>query len=323
MEPSNFIWRWGRRTMGAAVDTVKTKSTKDKKGTKTVLKSPEITNTPAFENPLVPHAVLREMYTKLVEFRLLETHARRLVRGRKSVAVGKTHGQEACRVSLTQGLGAGDLVMESQPGGLTGYLLGALLADVLAGARPQKSKKKASAAAVATSRLLPFVANAEARLYAGLGVALLAQQMRRNDGVVIFVDHNEASGRVWRRVLTLAAKQTLPVIFVVLAKLDAAKLKDEVSAIAHKCGVPGIAVDASDTVALYRVAQESMGRIRNGGGAVVIEGISFAAAKAKSKVAAEDPIALLRGYMKHRQISPERWMAKVEKSFLKRLRLSS
>ena len=308
--------------MGAVVDTVETKNVNVKKRPKAKLKTPETTLPPVFENPLVPHAVLRDMYTKLVEFRLLEIHARRLVRGRKSEAVGKTHGQEACRVSLTQGLGAGDLVMESQPGGLTGYLLGASLADVLAPMRPQKSKKKASAAAVATSRLLPFVSDAEARLYAGLGVALLAQQMRRDDGVVVFIDHNETNRRVWRRVLTLAAKQTLPVIFIVLAKLDATKGRDEVSAIARKCGVPGIAVDASDTVALYRVAQESMGRIRSGGGAVLIEGIPFPAASAKGKSITEDPIALLRGYMKHCQINPETWMAEVEQSFLKQLKSS-
>ncbi len=308
--------------MGAAVGKKETKDTKNKKSQQAALKSPEAASTPVFENPLMPHAVLREMYRKLVESRLLEAHARRLVRGRRSVTVGKTAGQEACRVSLTQGLGAGDLVMDSQPGGLAGYLLGASLADTLAVVRPQQDKKKAAAVAVTTSRLLPFVADAEARLYAALGVGLLAQQMQRKDGVVIFVEHNETSDRVWKRVLTLAAKQTLPVIFVVLAKLGATKGKDHVSAIAHKCGVPGIAVDASDTVALYRVAQESVGRIRSGGGAALIEGLPFPAMNVKGKDTPEDPIALLRGYMMHRQVSPETWMNEVEQSFIKQLKSS-
>ena len=146
--------------------------------------------------------------------------------------------------------------------------------------------------------------------------------MQRKDGVVVFVEHNETSDRAWKRVLTLAAKQTLPVIFVVLAKPGATKSKNPVSAIAHKCGVPGIAVDASDTVALYRVAQEAVGRIRSGGGAALLEGIPFPAADAKDKNTPEDPIALLRAYMMHRQVSPATWMVEVKHSFLKQLKSS-
>src|SRR5258708_7382853 len=88
-----------------------------------------------------------------------------------------------------------------------------------------KGSKKTAVKEEQTGRLLPFVEDAETRLFAGLGVAILAKQMQRTDGVVIFVGHREASHGTWRRALTLAAKQELPVIFVVLAKSGKGKMK--------------------------------------------------------------------------------------------------
>lgn len=277
--------------------------------------------TPSFENPLVPHAVLREMYRKIVESRLLGEHALRLIRGKKSApALESTSGQEACRVALTQGLGAGDLVMDTQPGGLLGYLLGTDVKEVLVGIIPAKDKKTISDTKISTSRLLPFVEDAETRLFAGLGVAILAKQMQRTDGVVIFVEHNEVSNKVWRRVLTLAAKQELPVIFVVLAKSGKAKIKIALSGLSDRCGVPGIPVDASDTVALYRVAQESLVRIRAGGGPVLIEGVAFPPLqKGKHDGVEHDPAVHLADYLLHRQVVTPDWLAEVGTSFRKQL----
>jgi TPP-dependent pyruvate/acetoin dehydrogenase alpha subunit len=209
--------------------------------------------------------------------------------------------------------------MDAQPDGLTRYLLGAGLQEVLAGLRPFKGAKTAAKEDTG-SRLLPFVENPETRLFAGLGVAILAKQMQRTDGVVIFVEHREVSHGTWRRVLTLAAKQELPVIFMVLAKSGKGKTKLEVSAIAERCGVPGIPVDASDAVALYRVAQESVGRIRAGGGAVLIEGVAFPAGNpSKHNAVSSDPVSQMKGYLLQRQVATEEGIAEVGKNFRKQL----
>jgi TPP-dependent pyruvate/acetoin dehydrogenase alpha subunit len=319
MEPSNFIWGRSIRTMGVTVDGKGKKGGAKASKKKTEVKE-EVASAPVFENPLVPHAVLREMYQKTVEMRLLSEYAAKLAHGKKSTeALVSTYGQEACRVSLTQGLGAGDLVLDAQPGGLTGYLLGSELMDVLAGFRPSRGTKAAVKEDTA-SRLLPFVENAETRLFAGLGVAILAKQMQRTDGVVIFVEHREVSGERWRRALTLAAKQQLPVIFMVLAKGGKGKTKAAVSGIAERCGVPGIPVDASDAVALYRVTQEAIGRIRAGGGAVLIEGVAFpSGSPGKHAATMSDPVSQLKSYLLQRQVATEAWVAEVEKTFRKQL----
>src|ERR1700736_5132954 len=83
LEPSNFIRGRSVWTMGVTVD-----GARKRRGTKAAAKSTATKAveeaTPVFENPLVPNAVLQEMYQKMVELRQLSQHARKA--GRK----GKT-----------------------------------------------------------------------------------------------------------------------------------------------------------------------------------------------------------------------------------------
>ena len=313
--------------MGVTVD-----GARKRRGTKTVAKSTATKAaeeaTPMFENPLVPNAVLQEMYQKMVELRLLAQHARRAGRkGKTGLRLASMIGQEACRVSVTQGLGADDLVMDSLPGELMMYILGAKLPNVVRSiVEGAKGKKQAGGrvnSKLISTRLLPFVEEGEARLFAGLGASLLLKRMKRSDAVVIFVEHEEVSRGGWRRALTLAAVQELPVIFVLLSassqrsKSGKIKLRAQIVDIAHDCKVPGIAVDASDAVALYRVAQEPLWRIRNGGGAILIEAIPFAAAEHERFVA--DPIVQMRASLLQRRVSSEASMTQVEQRFAKRI----
>jgi TPP-dependent pyruvate/acetoin dehydrogenase alpha subunit len=278
------------------------------------------------ENPLVPNAVLRQMYQKMVEMRLLEAQARRLgQRPKAGKRIRWTPGHEACRVSLAQGLSAGDVVMDSRPGGLMDHLLGGKLADVAGGikalGRRDKGSKVAGAVERGSKRLLPFIAPAEERLLAGLGAALLLRQIGRTDGVVMYAEHKEASNDSWRKAFTVAAAQELPVIFVVLPSPNP-KSKDQgkagVSGIAHRCGVPGIHVDAGDVIALYRVVQESWMKIRGGGGPVLIEGVPFHV-QGEKRPAAADPIAQLGEYLLSRRVCTQAWLVAKEKTFRGRL----
>ena len=313
--------------MGVTVD-----GARKRRGTKAAAKSTATKAveeaTPEFENPLVPNAVLQEMYQKMVELRLLAQHAQKAGhKGKAGLRLESMIGQEACRVSVTQGLGADDLVMDSLPGELMTYTLGARLPNVVrsivAGAKGKKEAGGRVNSKLISTRLLPFVEEAEARLFAGLGASLLLKRMKRTDAVVIYVEHEEVSRGAWHRALMLAALQELPVIFVVLpapsprSKSGKIKLRAQVVDIAHDCKVPGIAVDASDAVALYRVAQESLWRIRSGGGAVLIEAIPFAAAGHQRRVA--DPIVQMRASLLQRRVSSEASMTQVEQRFAKRI----
>jgi TPP-dependent pyruvate/acetoin dehydrogenase alpha subunit len=72
-------------------------------------------------------------------------------------------------------------------------------------------------------------------------------------------------------------------------------------------GVPGIPVDAADAVALYRVAQESLGRTRAGDGPVLIECLEYRT-EGKGKRAPVDPLVSMKEFLSTRQVGTEAWL---------------
>jgi TPP-dependent pyruvate/acetoin dehydrogenase alpha subunit len=135
-------------------------------------------------------------------------------------------------------------------------------------------------------------------------------------GVVVgYVRAGEATAAVWRSTLEFAAQQVLPIVFVVMPGVSAAA---GVSALARKCGVPGIAVDGDDAVAIYRAAQESIGRARMGGGAVLLECVPFVL-HGNARALAGDAIAGIERYMLQRGVVTRRWMDREAGTFRRRL----
>jgi TPP-dependent pyruvate/acetoin dehydrogenase alpha subunit len=281
----------------------------------TVAKSKTANAAPAWENPLVPNAVQREIYRKMVEIRLLGALDPRSVGKPKRLL--SVWGQEACRVSMVQRLTADDLVMDSYAGGLMDHLLGAKLPAVVRALRAEARAKKTADAKGARKQLKTYVEDAEERLFAGIGAALLLKRAGGKSVAMIFVKSREASNGVLRRAFTLAAERELPVIVVALPKMGDGEGKSGVSKIAHRCGIPGIAVDGADAIAIYRVAQESLERVRGGGGPVLIECVPFQV-QGERRVTA-DPVAQMHEYLLQRGISTAAWMNGVKKRFEDRL----
>ena len=267
------------------------------------------------ENPLVPNKKLREMFVAMVATRALDEHAVALLRKRKiRLRLDSIRGQEACRISTAIDLGQGDLVSDSQAnvgmelvlGGNAGSLLKRLAA------RDADSRTLGDG----SERQLPWIEDVEDRLRMAMGAALAFKTLKQTNIVVAYVPAREASGSVWRRTLTIAAKLHLPMIFVVLPE-GGGKSK-RVSRKAWSCGVPGIPVDASDAVALYRVAQESIGRTRGGDGPVVIECVRFRL-KGKQDSPALDPIARMKKFLLAIKVGDQAWMDRADARFRKRL----
>jgi TPP-dependent pyruvate/acetoin dehydrogenase alpha subunit len=110
----------------------------------------------------------------------------------------------------------------------------------------------------------------------------------------------------------------LPIIFVILPDADGKSGNINLCAKARAAGIPGIPVDASDAIALYRVAQESIGRSRGGDGPVLIECTSSQLAEQRSSEIS-DPILYMKQFLIGRNISTEKWVNHVGDSFRKKL----
>jgi TPP-dependent pyruvate/acetoin dehydrogenase alpha subunit len=278
------------------------------------------------ENPLVPNKKLRQMYVAMVEARVLDEHIARLQRrvkglkGRRRLA--STHGQEACRVSTAIDLGPGDLVSDSQMGLVMDLLAGEKVSSLLKRVTEIHSGKKDHGAktAGASGRLLPWIDDAGERLRLAMGAALSFKTLGRANVVVVYVPHGEVATGVWRQVLGLASKLELPVIFVVLPAVKGEKRNEpaDLSAKTARWGVPGIPVDVADAVALYRVAQESMGRTRGGDGPVLIECIQCRV-KGKGAGASVDPVEEMAKFLLGRKVCTKAWLERAGEGLRRRI----
>jgi acetoin:2,6-dichlorophenolindophenol oxidoreductase subunit alpha len=267
------------------------------------------------ENPLVPNKKLRQMYVAMAEARVLDEHIAKLQKRAKSSrgkrTLESTRGQEACRVSTAIDLGPGDLVSDSQEGLVMDLLAGAKAGALLERLTALTSGKKAKGTKLGgtSGRLLPWIDDAGERLRMAMGAALSFKALERPNIVVAYVRSGELAKGEWREVLKLAAKLELSVIFVVLPAEKKSKgsgtatLSPKTSA----WGVPGIAVDASDAVALYRVAQESIGRTRAGDGPVLIECVLYTTER-KGEAASHDPLVLAGEFLLSRKVCTRAWL---------------
>jgi TPP-dependent pyruvate/acetoin dehydrogenase alpha subunit len=275
------------------------------------------------ENPLVPNKKLRQMYVAMAEARALDEHIAGMQRRVKEERrLESTRGQEACRVSMAIDLGLGDLVSDSQVGVGMELLAGAKVASLLQRVAALHSGEKADAVKLsgATARLLPWIDDAEERVRMAMGAALSFKTLGWPNVVVAFVRHGEMGKGAWHRVLRLASKLELPLIFVILpaGRDERQGGGAHLSGKTARWGVPGIAVDGGDAVALYRVAQESIGRTRGGDGPVLIECVRLRAA-GKGGDAASDPLVQMQGFLLSRKVCTKAWLEGAADGLRKRL----
>jgi TPP-dependent pyruvate/acetoin dehydrogenase alpha subunit len=288
-----------------------------------------LSETGMYENPLVPNAKLRQMYVAMAEARVLDEYVARLqksVNGRKRLKgrgrLASIRGQEACRVSTSIDLGPGDLVSDSQAGVVMDLLAGAKVSSLLKHVAELRSGKKTKAAKVdgASGRLLPWIDDAGERLRMAMGAALSFKTLGRANVVVAYVRPGEVGKAVWRKVLELAGELELPVIFVVLpaAKGDRRDGMTNLSAKTAGWGVPGIPVDAGDAVALYRVAQESLGRTRGGDGPVLIECVAYRM-EGSGGGAPGDPLVQMKEFLLGRKVCTKAWLERAGEGLRRRI----
>jgi acetoin:2,6-dichlorophenolindophenol oxidoreductase subunit alpha len=277
------------------------------------------------ENPLVPNKKLRQMYTAMAEARAFDEHIARMQKGVKARRkLESTYGQEACRVSTAIDLVPGDLVSDSQVGVAMDLLSGAKIESVLRRVAEFNSGKTdgimLAARDGASAHQLPWIEDAGDRLRMAMGAALSFKTLKRENVVVAYVRHGELAKWQWRQVLELASKLDLPIIFVALPGVVEKKKNatTNLSSRARSWGLPGIPVDASDAVALYRVAQESLGRTRMGGGPVLIECVAYKTEGAKDD-SPGDPLLQMTNFLLERKVCTKTWLQNTGDSLRKRI----
>jgi len=155
--------------------------------------------------------------------------------------------------------------------------------------------------------LLSFSSLSEGPFHTGTGIALAHKLAKQRHVVVAIGGEDAGSLEAVRDAMKLAGSGKLPIIYVVRNGVGedggyAPHLKP-VSLLARDGGFPGVIVDGQDVVAVWRVAQESIHRARNGGGPTLID---------CRMDAARDPLAHMEHYLRKRNLWDEAWREKLE-----------
>jgi TPP-dependent pyruvate/acetoin dehydrogenase alpha subunit len=172
-------------------------------------------------------------------------------------------------------------------------------------------------------------------------VALVNKRKKKNNVVVAFGDKATTALGGWHQALALAAKKSLPIIFVVEdnpwpSPKPGDEQKDSTAGFdpngkaggkARSDRLPIIPVDANDVVAVYRVAYESVQRVRQGGGPVLVEGKPYRlhhptkprVVNSVSSRSGRDPLIHMERYLKTKGLFTGRWKDHLVDEFSRKL----
>ncbi|MDR7556290.1 MAG: thiamine pyrophosphate-dependent dehydrogenase E1 component subunit alpha [Armatimonadota bacterium] len=126
--------------------------------------------------------------------------------------------------------------------------------------------------------ILPFISHMAASVPVAAGMALACRQRGEDRVVMTFFGDGATSTGAWHEGVNFAAVFRLPVVLVLennqyaystpLSRQTAARaLVDK----APGYGIPGVAVDGNDVLAVFRAAREAVARARRGEGPALIE----------------------------------------------------
>jgi pyruvate dehydrogenase E1 component alpha subunit len=235
------------------------------------------------ENPLLPHAKLRELHALMVRSRAMQ---------RKYTLSGPA--REALLAATLIHLLPGDLLSASSED---------RVAQALA---PEGKHHQPQGTLLGGSALNPRLELCAA--------AARALQAAGADGVLLAYARAGVPEPGWMAALKWAQESQLPLLLACSDATNGASSNSRqaakpaidfstMSRFARRLKLPVLTVDGEDAVAVYRVMQESVLRARQGGGPSVLWAVMTPTRSVAAMPASCQPIARLRSYLKARKIS--------------------
>jgi TPP-dependent pyruvate/acetoin dehydrogenase alpha subunit len=253
---------------------------------------------------LISDAKLKQLYATMLQCRLLAQHARRLRNPRRALYAASL-GQEAIAAGCVIDLEPGDTVALAPGSSIVALVKGAELSELIGqlyaarGGEPRFGHN-----------IISPCSDEDQRLELANQLAQANKQQQTTSVVVAFATATAIASVHWQRPLRFAARNSLPLIVVVenKARLDL-PLK------VPRDGLTRITVDGNDVVAVYRVACESLERVRQGGGPVLIEGKTWQQAGKRPPRADSDPLIHMERYLGDRGLFSKRWKDQLVRQF--------
>ena len=231
---------------------------------------------PSTGGSLITDAKLKQLYTMMLQCRLLTDRARGQRNG-SAARYGASVNQEALATGCAIDLRPQDTIALAPRDSITNLVT----AGLVKGVPLNKIVAQLYADRVfARDPLHNIVASSHAgeQLHTATSVALANKREKNTNVVVAFTRKAATALGAWHEALTFSAGHSLPIIFVVENNHPPARARSDWADFTLKAqsyGLPGITVDGNDVVAVYRVACESLQRVRRGDGPVLVEGKTY------------------------------------------------
>jgi TPP-dependent pyruvate/acetoin dehydrogenase alpha subunit len=206
---------------------------------------------------LISSGKFRQLYAALVKYELLQERLGESLGLSPSCADGA-----AGAVGITLDLDRGDTVVLNAQTFAANLVKGVPLRALL---HHRNSNDATFFGEV--NALTPSEPSAVSQAGLATGTALANKMAGNRKIAVAFIDGGAAALAECKEALQLASANNLPVIYVIHANQDR-KLAGVLSELEEM--TPVITVDAHDVVAVYRVAQESIARARDGGPSLIV-----------------------------------------------------
>jgi TPP-dependent pyruvate/acetoin dehydrogenase alpha subunit len=253
---------------------------------------------------LISDAKLKQLYATMLQCRLLAQHAGRL-RNPGRTLYSASLGQEAIAAGCVIDLEPEDTVVLAPGGSVAALVKGAELSELIGQLYVPRSGEDRM-----THNIINPCSDEDQRLERASKLAQANKQEQKSSVVVAFATAPAASSARWQKSLKFSARHSLPLIIVVENKAGL-----NLSLKVPRDGLTPIAVDGNDVVAVYRVAYESLERVRQGGGPVLIEGRAWQQAGKRLRRAESDPLIHMEQYLAARELFSNRWKDQLLQQF--------
>jgi TPP-dependent pyruvate/acetoin dehydrogenase alpha subunit len=268
---------------------------------------------------LIEDAKLKQLYATMLQCRLLIQHAgslRNQPQGKALYSVSM--GQEAIATGCAIDLRPQDTIALAAHDSIPALVKGVALSTIVA----RLYKRRSSA----THNVISLPSNSGEQFQAATRVALANKQKNNTNVVVAFTAAAATARSGWHDALKLSAKRSLPIIFVVennpwttVAGYQERNGREHPALKTQIKGLTAIAVDGNDVVAVYRVAYESLERVRQGGGPVLIEGKTYRQDGQALSHIERDPLTHMERYLKAKKLFTARWKNQLVHRFTREL----
>ena len=257
---------------------------------------------------LIDDAKLKQLYATMLRCRLLTEHARSLRNRPTHVLYYASLGQEAIATGCAIDLRPQDTIALAPHDSIAGLVKGVALSDIVA----QLYARPAEPVARSTTSLAlhPCPRATPGGQQGGLGQQAEEQHQRRgrfhHGGNRHIIRHGRLAGSAQIR------RQAQPAHHLCrreqsLGRRQIEQRKGRPHPERAREGLTSITVDGNDVVAVYRVACESLERVRQGGGPVLVEAKTYRPDGQALLRTERDPLAHMERYLRAKKLFTARW----------------